>query len=371
MYNIQNQVFAAICIVLLFYYLIVLFNENARDKYSKHSILIYIPSLFTTLGLLGTFVGIAIGLSRFSTEPDEIRSSITTLIGGLKGALGTSIIGIILSIITSILLKLKIGMGHISPPLSDEYIALKLINRSIDDKLSQVNNTIIGFKEEMSANQQEAILNALEVTVEKFNDVMLKSIEGLVDGNFDKLTGAIDQLIAWQKYYRSDIIEIRDSYQSLVANHTEFVEKANEWLDIMEEVAGQTSKLKYIVNQFNEAFNEDGNLSLTIENMKDSSKVLLETSQGLSELIIKMENAAESYQETGNKVDVWTNKVVEVSDSAIDIVSTLELLKNTEVSDINELSSMFNEKLAKAFMTMDRLMKVYIESLEKKMKNVR
>ncbi len=50
-------------------------------------------SILTTVGILGTFIGIFIGLQDF--EPNDLQNSIENLLSGLKLAFGTSIIGII------------------------------------------------------------------------------------------------------------------------------------------------------------------------------------------------------------------------------------------------------------------------------------
>ncbi len=63
-------------------------NEHLYDS---------IPNVFTTIGVLGTFIGIFIGLQDFDTT--NITESIPPLLEGLKTAFLTSIVGIILSII--------------------------------------------------------------------------------------------------------------------------------------------------------------------------------------------------------------------------------------------------------------------------------
>ena len=68
-------------------------DSNSVNPYVYDSI----PSVFTTLGVLGTFIGIFLGLMNFNVE--KITESIPTLLGGLKTAFLTSIIGIILSLI--------------------------------------------------------------------------------------------------------------------------------------------------------------------------------------------------------------------------------------------------------------------------------
>ncbi|MBL3601400.1 MAG: MotA/TolQ/ExbB proton channel family protein [gamma proteobacterium endosymbiont of Lamellibrachia anaximandri] len=60
----------------------------------------YTPNLLTSIGILGTFVGIVIGLLAF--DPADIDNSISLLLDGLKTAFITSLAGMGLSIIYKI-----------------------------------------------------------------------------------------------------------------------------------------------------------------------------------------------------------------------------------------------------------------------------
>ncbi len=51
------------------------------------------PNFMTSLGILGTFFGIVKGLYHF--DPQDIDSSIPTLLEGLKTAFNTSIFGVV------------------------------------------------------------------------------------------------------------------------------------------------------------------------------------------------------------------------------------------------------------------------------------
>lgn len=86
-----------------------------------------IPQVFPTIGILGTFMGIAYGLWNFDVAPNKIENSIPDLIDGLKTAFFASIFGVGLLIIFSKLTAIvqrKMDKGK----LSDETIALnKLI----------------------------------------------------------------------------------------------------------------------------------------------------------------------------------------------------------------------------------------------------
>lgn len=82
--------------VFSLYYIYNIWNLKKRKKFVPY---IYnsIPSVFTTLGILGTFVGIYAGLQSFNVN--DINASIPQLLMGLKTAFFTSIVGIILSLI--------------------------------------------------------------------------------------------------------------------------------------------------------------------------------------------------------------------------------------------------------------------------------
>ncbi|MCK5812873.1 MAG: MotA/TolQ/ExbB proton channel family protein [Cocleimonas sp.] len=61
----------------------------------------YTPTLLTSLGILGTFIGIVIGLLAF--DPKDIDGSITLLLSGLKTAFITSLAGMTFSILYKLL----------------------------------------------------------------------------------------------------------------------------------------------------------------------------------------------------------------------------------------------------------------------------
>jgi len=58
-----------------------------------------------SMGVLGTFVGIFIGLQAF--DPNDITNSVNDILVGLKTAFFTSIVGMSLSTILSLIEKFK------------------------------------------------------------------------------------------------------------------------------------------------------------------------------------------------------------------------------------------------------------------------
>lgn len=119
-----------------------------------------------SLGVLGTFLGIAIGLYYFDVT--DIKTSLPILLGGLKTAFITSGFGIFFSIIISIYRPYK-----------------------------QNNSEMIG---------------ALEGIVKEFNHNLTEQF----GDNFKQLNEAVAKMIIWQDNYKIQIIENEESLNHIL-----------------------------------------------------------------------------------------------------------------------------------------------------------
>ena len=90
-----------------------------------------IPNVFTTLGVLGTFLGIYYGLEAFDTN--NIDGSISELLEGLKTAFITSIVGIIAALIFGRFSEFAYGRAESKgpPKATSELMALQELNDSL------------------------------------------------------------------------------------------------------------------------------------------------------------------------------------------------------------------------------------------------
>ena len=81
-------------------------NEDEIDGYVHKRMLDLVPDILTSLGILGTFVGLVWGLRSFQPSTYEsMTSSVSSLVDGIKVAFMTSIYGLLLSILCSSSIK--------------------------------------------------------------------------------------------------------------------------------------------------------------------------------------------------------------------------------------------------------------------------
>ena len=185
-------------------------------------------SILVSTGILGTFIGIFIGLWNF--DSGDIENSVPQLLGGLKTAFITSILGMLLAILLSVFQKFK--RENIA---EDEITALNGISTQLKkleklESISKHTETLPLIKEELTTNQQ-ALLRLLAVKLNTIDNSLKEAVKTLAQGataeiikalenviqdfnqnlteqfgdNFSQLNEAVLNMIEWQKTYRDSV----------------------------------------------------------------------------------------------------------------------------------------------------------------------
>lgn len=150
-------------------------NRKKKNQSVYEYVYNSIPSVFTTLGILGTFVGIFVGLQEFDVQ--NITQSIPKLLEGMKTAFSTSIIGIILSIgfgKWSQIVAEKVDIKNGEVAVDDEISALKEILSEIkkQNEISSVfftdlkkENELFRIVQNQTALEKNQVINRFEARV--------------------------------------------------------------------------------------------------------------------------------------------------------------------------------------------------------------
>lgn len=377
------------------YALIVIARPRLFRKWYNYYVFVSIPSVFVTLGILGTFSGIVHGLQGFDNH--DLQRSLPTMIEGLKTAFYTSIYGIVFSLVLRKPVTWRVATGVVKEPKSDqevllEGIAMRLgeIKEQMQDRVGsqeatdsmlrgnhekltrqlnaiaiQTQEKIDDLAESMAQANSAALVGAMQDVITDFNRTFQMFIGELVEKNFDKLSNAVDQLVVWQGNYREDIISIRDAYGQIVVRFEELVEHGESWVETMDSVAGSGSALQQVVNEFNIAFADNSKFRITLERIHAAAEELKEGAVHLKDLGLRFDNAALAFGKTQEHVDEWSTSAQKVAGMVADLQGTLVQLREFDIAQIPALEQSFVKRMEQTMRSFDDLIKNYITYLEK------
>lgn len=199
----------------------------------------YTPTLLTSIGILGTFVGIVVGLLRFDTTALDL--SIGPLLEGLKTAFITSLFGMLLSIIYKTLSLLSFFQPQSEDDdkevndfytllekqqlsLEAQTTQLELLKSSINDDsdvslAARLTQQLQDFSDQLSNSASQQMTAALEKSVLEFNNTLVEKC----GENFTRFNEAIAQLNDWQTQYKDQLSDMQQQYSQSVESitHTE------------------------------------------------------------------------------------------------------------------------------------------------------
>lgn len=336
------------------YSLFILAFRRKKNGFSSYHIIQHIPTTFVTLGVLGTFAGVSLGLLNFDLSPDKISTSISGLLEGLKSAFHTSLYGLFFSVITSIVIRYQYSKEIlVDPEVSKEQELLMGLKESIDE-----------FGKNLAQYNSEAIMSSLKSVIEDFNDTFSELIGELVTENFEELTSSIGQLIEWQNEYKDGVNKVLNSNVALNDRTNKLLESYNQIHNNMDQLSDSATQLKGALINLKDSIEDESSLSGLITQLELSTINLVEISNDASVFKDEIEKMSNNLINTQKEVQTWLRKEDGVLDAATSLNHTLKELRQFDISQIEQLDKTFTNRLGSTFANLDKLMKSYIQYLE-------
>jgi ABC-type transporter Mla subunit MlaD len=208
------------------------------------------PAFLTTLGILGTFTGIALGLLDFDTN--DVERSVPELIAGIKTAFWASAWGILWALtikardiafdgrkriseqvsagatindLASLLKGVQQALvgndestliGQIRLARQDSNDRIDKLSRAAEETRQDTNNrletltrSLDEFGRTVAENNSRALIDALKDVIREFN----QKISERFGENFKQLNDAVGKLLVWQERYRQQMTEMIEQQQ--------------------------------------------------------------------------------------------------------------------------------------------------------------
>ncbi len=292
-----------------------------------------IPGVFTTLGILGTFVGIYFGLQEFDVK--NITESIPPLLEGMKTAFSTSIWGIILSLVFSKISQIVLHAVELTlpPKPTDEFEALQQITTLLKDSkdqnhsnLNAINWSLVGENEYSISTQMVKVRNQiseLELKLDKQQKTFEKFQQSLGGDGDTSLLTQIQKLRTEQNEYSRDTRKnIEWIVDSMNKNNELISKKFEEFSELL--AKNNTETLVQVMKRATEEFNTQMSalierlvqenfqeLNKSVQNMNQWQKENKEMIQGLTSQFIQVSNEFSISSKSIKEITDNTNKLTQ------------------------------------------------------------
>lgn len=312
-------------------------SQNNDQLLAKRHWIETIPNAISTLGVLGTFLGITVGLVGF--DPQDLQTSIPQLLNGLKTAFFTSLAGMFCSLLLS--KKVNNLYDEVTGGVSDINQAAASICQAVSNlqtaSAQQANSATVFYNlmqnviQQISANisKMDANINGLNVAANNIaltlenSTQSINSIEGAADNmivTLDNIEQVTKQGMKISQELNSRIGEITDHTEAMVSTEGEVSEKVSklteklhgEVLEIEDKMSDTNTLLERKFDEFSELLKKN-NTEALVEVMK---KVTDEFQKQMNALISKLvqENFAQ-LNKSVEKLNIWQQENKEMIQS--------------------------------------------------------
>lgn len=270
------------------------------------------------LGLMGTVLGIIIGLWSIDFDPNNFMASVTDLISSVKWAMGCSFVGLLLTTLLSAW-KYRGAKAMLEEQKNELYTFIQI---ELLPQLSQdANSTIL----------------AMQAHLEKFNEGFSENVSGF-DGIMNRILQAFDsQVRLTEQLQHMDISRVAHLNAQVLAelrtSMTEF-EKFNQYLNLMNSFVQKTAQVTDAVNaQLRRTDDIKGVVSSMEENIENNRLVM----EKLQNFLQKVEAHNSIITATATLDDTLTQAIDQLKRHVQDEINAIQSHTTQASQDLDQL----------------------------------
>ncbi len=379
-------------------------NKEHRIAYSNTAV---------TLGVLGTFVGLLVGLAGF--DVNDISNSIPVLLEGLKTAFYTSVVGMICCLLlrvidwwpnkkdqevraeTTLEYLQALDMKSVIESAKGALVAIhrgicgedtdssllnqmKLMRQTLTDDMKELNTSFKQFTERQANDNTKAIMEALERVLSEFK----VAIEENLSQSFREFSEACKNLYEWQSEHKDEIERVH-----FALNESIQVMKGNEALlskltEGQRSLVGTTGKLDAQLDELRahtdalESLRKEWPYLLT-EMQSNINSMLSQIGRNTSDTVSKVNECVSKTVDTARGMQMNLSQMVSqlsqdlhnvtmrIEQSHNNLDSKVQVIVSTSTKALEQAVAKSHETLVREF---DNLMKNLFEPLNSILANL-
>ncbi len=342
-----------------------------------------LAGVFVGLGLLGTFVGISVGLSQIdltTNDPSRLMTGVSGLMEGMSAAFDTSIVGMFFSLLWLLGFRwvrhsLEVHLAafceavEVVVPYEDPQRTLFRMADSVERSASSLQTLGGDITEALEGAMERSVTPALAGMAEAVNELS----EGLSDQQFEGVERMVDSFRAsLSETLNEDLGRLGEGLRSASEQQEQTVERMTLFFERLEAVSESQTALLSRTVEVSETFSS-GLESLTkaqqsiqatgetSDQMMRDAAVLMEEARSQSEVF---REASAALEETlASRIDSANRHVQEVATFWEDFENKVERMTTELSGSLTELTTFTAQKIGEVFETFDGEMAKITEHL--------
>lgn len=319
-------------------------NYALIDETINKNLLNLIPGVMTGLGILGTFVGLSLGLQNFNTgTADEITRSIPLLMDGIKVAFHTSVYGMIFSLVFNYVYKKKLQNSYAAMQrflfAYEKYVCPNNENDAINRMMDYQNK-----QTQLMQSMAESIGNAVGNKIRQAISPSAATIDELFSPQFQKMNDMMENFI--EASSRTQVEGINEMVDKFISSMNSALGQNFSELGIVLE---QTTKLqREQCDYLDSLLHRIGDLANNIQELNSiSENTITATADYVQQIQDYHQLLQEWYQKTSMQMDI-NNQLLGNQQQYLDSMVT----NNAELT---EHSQTFITQLDKQIQVLDKI----------------
>ena len=340
-------------------------GEYEINNYTHRRLAEMVPDILTSLGMLGTFVGLVLGLRGFNPASYEAMSvSVESLIDGIKVAFATSIYGLSLSLAYSFWLRgtltsvsesldrfLDAYYTSVVPPTDATAMNHIIANQNSQTKLMQQMQKDLAKEVAQSLSASiAAMVEQLNKTMENFTDTVTMNQERLLENIGERVARTMKQ------EFFSEFIEMRKvmgEVNQSQREHLEFMENAEKQFqkDIMEGESRMAEAMNassdVVLSALSAMNDQEQMLSTFVTDMRGAMDGIVEASdlnvkmtRQMEQLIDRNDDVADKMVELAELSERYTKSLANVQANNSDLSEGLAVMNDANIRMTEQISNM-------------------------------
>ncbi len=320
-----------VCLIIIaavFFILWYLINKwKKEDKLLEHRRIVeYFPTAVSTLGVLGTFFGITMGLVAF--DSGNLDQSIPGLLDGLKTAFFTSLAGMIGSMILSSILNLK--QDKTDKGVSDINQAAGTICNAVQSMSEMNKRTLEKLAEQMEEQEKDrkAFYRTMGDVMDKvkLSQAAIAETLGSINTTTSSTASALDSLVILGRSQEASLATVKES-----------IDKVSTSADT------QTAAITAMSETM-------GGVRTGVEALSNISDSVLQSVGRIEEASASQTEAMQSVQKNADEIAGSTHHLAEI----LDVVSGMSSTQDQMNDQVQKLKDILDGEVDQIERSMDK-----------------